>query len=162
VKAPSHIAFFTWTAGLGKIFTIDNLKRRELTLVNWCCLDKKSEETINHLLIYCEFTRELWHLVLILFGVSWIMPGTILELLHCWMMQGWRQSKEAIWKVIPSLRMWTIWRERNSHLFEDCETNVLLLKASFLQLPFKLGTFVPNFSSSNLVDFVNILDFRSN
>jgi hypothetical protein len=35
-------------------------------------LFKKSEETINHLLIHCEFSRELWHLVLIFF---WNLVG---------------------------------------------------------------------------------------
>jgi hypothetical protein len=161
VKAPSRIAFFTWTTVLGKILTIDNLRRQGLILVNWCCLCKKSEETVNNLLLHCEFTRELWHLVLFLFGVLWIMSGTIVELLQCWKTQGRRQSKEAIWKVIPSLLMWTICRERNRHLFEDCETNVLHLKASFLSslLDWAL-TFVPNFSS-NIVGFVNFLDFRS-
>jgi hypothetical protein len=109
VKALLHIAFFIWTA-LCKILTIENLSRQGLTLVNWCCLCKKSEEIVNHLLIHCEFTSEIWHLVLVLFGVSWAMFGNILELLKCWKMQGQRQFTEAIWKVIL---VWSIWRERN-------------------------------------------------
>ena len=99
VKALPRIAFFIWTA-LCKILTIDNLRRQGLTLVNWCCLCKKSEEIVNHLFIHCEFTSEIWHLVLVLFGVSWAMLGNILELLKCWKMQGRRQFTEAIWKVI--------------------------------------------------------------
>ncbi len=58
VKAPSCIAFFTWTASLGKILTISNLRRQGLTLVNWCCLCKKNEKTVNHLFIHCEFTSD--------------------------------------------------------------------------------------------------------
>ena len=42
---------------LDKIPMIDNLRRWGLILVNWYCLCKKSEETINHPLIHCEFTR---------------------------------------------------------------------------------------------------------
>jgi hypothetical protein len=49
VKAPPRIAFFTLKAALGKILTIGNLHRQGLTLV------KKGEETVNHLLIHCEF-----------------------------------------------------------------------------------------------------------
>jgi hypothetical protein len=98
VKAPPRIAFFTWTAALGKILTIDNLRRRGLTLVNWCCLCKKSEETVNHLLIHCEFTSEIWHLVLILFGVSWVMPSNIVELLQCWKTQGGDNPKRPYGK----------------------------------------------------------------
>jgi hypothetical protein len=117
VKVPPRIAFFTWTTTLGKILTIDSLRRRGLTLLNWCCLCKKSEETVNHILIHCEFTKEMWHFDLILFGVSWVMPSNILELVQCWKMQGQSQSNEAIWKVIPTLLMWSIWRERNRCLF---------------------------------------------
>jgi hypothetical protein len=79
-EASISYAFFTWMTALDKILMIDNLRRQGLTLVNWCCLCKKSEETVNHLLIHCEFTSELWHLVLGLFGFSWVMPGNILEL----------------------------------------------------------------------------------
>jgi hypothetical protein len=47
VKAPSRIALFTWMATFGKILTIANLRRQDLTLVNWCCLCKKNEKTVN-------------------------------------------------------------------------------------------------------------------
>jgi hypothetical protein len=96
VNTAPHIAFFTWTETLGKILTIDNLRRRGLPLVNWCCLSKKNKETVNHLLIHCEFTSEIWHLVLNLFEVSWVMPSNILELFHYWKTQGLGHSKKAI------------------------------------------------------------------
>jgi hypothetical protein len=60
----------------------------------------------------------------------------------------------AEWKVIPTLLM-----GKNRLLFEDCESNVLQFKSSFLKSLLDWGiTFVPNFSSFNLVD-VNFLDF---
>jgi hypothetical protein len=161
LKAPPRIAFFTWTVALGKILTIDNLMRRGLTLVNWCCLCKKSEETVNYFLIHCEFTSEIWHLVLTFFGVLWVMSSNVVELLQCWKTQGQGQSNEAIWKVIPTLLMQSIWRERNRCLFKDRESNVLKLKSFFLSALLDwVASFVPNFSSSNLVDLVNFLDFR--
>jgi hypothetical protein len=43
---------------------------------------------LNHILIHYEFTCNLWHLVLNLFGVLWAMSSNILELLHCWKIQG--------------------------------------------------------------------------
>ena len=51
--------------------------------------------------------------------------------------------------------------ERNKTFFEDCESNVLQLKFTFLSALLDcVVNFVPNFSSSNLVDLVNFLDFR--
>ena len=41
-KVPPRVAFFSWTATLGKILTIDNLRKRGLILVEWCCLCKES------------------------------------------------------------------------------------------------------------------------
>jgi hypothetical protein len=111
---------------------VDNL-RWEFQLINQCCLCKKEEETINHLLLHCEFTVDIWHLMLNSFGVFWVTPGNILQLLHCWKFIGHGRPKETIWKVISALLMRSIWRERNCLLFEDNETNVLLLKSSFLR-----------------------------
>jgi hypothetical protein len=73
---------------MGRILTVDNLRRRGFYLANWCCLCKMNEETINHLFIHYEYTADLWHLVLNIFGVSWVMSSNILELLHCWKFQG--------------------------------------------------------------------------
>jgi hypothetical protein len=89
------------------------------------------------------------------------MPSNILELLHCWKTQGQGHSKEANWKIIPALLTLIIWRERNRRLFEDLESNVLCLKSSFFRLLLDwVVAYVPNFSSSNLVDLVDLLDFR--
>jgi hypothetical protein len=137
-KLSPWIVFFTWMVALSKILTIDNFRRQGLTLVNWCCICTKSEEIVNHFFIHCEFTSKIWHLILILFETSWVMPSNIVELLQCWKTQGWRHSKEAIWKVIPILLMWSIWRKTNQRLFEDREYNVLQLKSSFLEYPLRL------------------------
>jgi hypothetical protein len=86
------------------------------------------------------------------------MSDNILELLQCWKMQGQRQSTKAIWKVV--LYLCGAFGERNRRLFEDSESYGLQLKASFLSsLLDWIVTFVPNFSLSNLEDFVNFLDF---
>jgi len=93
VKAPPRIAFFSWAAALGRILTVDNLKRQGFYIVNWCCLCKKDEETFNHLIIHCEYTVDIWHFVLNIFGV---MPSNILELLQCWKFQGRGHPKDSI------------------------------------------------------------------
>lgn len=44
------------------ILTMDNLSRRRMIVIDWCCLCKKSEETINHLLLRCAVARALsWY-----------------------------------------------------------------------------------------------------
>jgi hypothetical protein len=43
------VAFFVWSAALGKILTSDNLRKQHMIVVNWCCLYKKSGESMDSL-----------------------------------------------------------------------------------------------------------------
>ena len=54
-RVPPRVAFFVWTAALGRILTIDNLQRRHVMVLDWCCLCKNGGETIDHLLFHCSF-----------------------------------------------------------------------------------------------------------
>ena len=58
-KVPPRIAFFSWTVALGKLLTIENLRKRNLIIVDWCCLCKQSGESVDHLLLHCSMAREL-------------------------------------------------------------------------------------------------------
>jgi hypothetical protein len=83
----SRVALFVWSAALRKILTHDNLRKRNVVMVEWCCRRKKSGKTIDHLL-------------LTLFGIEWVMPRTVLELLTNWgasVVYG--PTKEAWWLV---------------------------------------------------------------
>jgi hypothetical protein len=44
VKVPPRVAFFSWTAVLGKILTIDALRKRGLIIADWCCMCKHNGE----------------------------------------------------------------------------------------------------------------------
>jgi hypothetical protein len=79
LRLQQRVAFFVWSVELGKILTHDNLRKRNVIVIEWYCLCKKSGESIDHLLLYCEIARDLWSYILILFGVEWVMPRTVLE-----------------------------------------------------------------------------------
>jgi hypothetical protein len=76
-------SFFVWTAALGKILNLDSLRKRKVIVVEWYCMCKKSGESIDHLFLHCEAARELWNVIFSLFGVEWIMPRRVIELLDC-------------------------------------------------------------------------------
>jgi hypothetical protein len=78
-----------------------------------CIYKKKSGEAPNHLLLHCHIARELWNLFFRMFGVEWIMPKRVVDLLACWKGKGQRDLK-IVWSLIPLCLMWCIWRERNA------------------------------------------------
>jgi hypothetical protein len=95
-RIPSKVAFFLWLAALGKNLTIDNLRRRQNYVVEWCFMCKRGSETGEHLFLHCEYVRELWSLVFCMFGIQWTMPCTVLNLLACWKRQGLTKDQKII------------------------------------------------------------------
>ena len=77
------VAFFVWAAALGHILTIDNLRRRQVIVLDWCCMCKKNGESISHLLLHCSTAREIWYFIFSIFDITWVMPCGVLELLSC-------------------------------------------------------------------------------
>jgi hypothetical protein len=48
VKVPCKVAFLSWTATLGKILTIANLRRRRVLVLDCCYMYKRAGETVDH------------------------------------------------------------------------------------------------------------------
>jgi hypothetical protein len=123
-KTPSRVAFFTWTAVLGKIFTLDNLRKRNLTVINRCFLRKADGETINHLLLHCEIM-----VCFNQFGLSLVMPSKV-EGLFAWWLRG-RSRSAVVWKMVSLCLVWCLWLQRNARCFEVSERSLKELMAFF-------------------------------
>jgi hypothetical protein len=108
-----------WTTTLGKILTLNNLRKRRVIMVGWCCICKRSEEFIDHLLLQCKVAWNLWSAFFTLFDVTWVMPEMMIDLLACWRGQVGTRSVLAMWIIAPLYLMWTIWRERNARCFDS-------------------------------------------
>ncbi len=122
-----------WLAALEKNLTIDNLRRRQNYVIEWCFMCKRGGETGEHLFLHCEYVRELWSLIFCMFGIQWTMPCTVLNLLACWKRQGLTKDQKTIWNAIPGCLMWLIWRERYQRAFENMERHTVDLKLSFIR-----------------------------
>jgi hypothetical protein len=134
VKALKRMAYFVWTAALGKILTHDNLRRRHIVVVEWCCMCKKNGESIDHLLLHCDVARVVWCSFYRLFGVEWVMPRSVLDLLSGWGTLLSRGPATRLWKQVPSCVMWGLWREHNVRLFEDVELPIVDLCRNVLNM----------------------------
>ena len=158
VHTPRRVSFFVWAATWGCVLTEDNLKRRGwgFQLAAWCSMCRCEGETINHLLLHCEITYGQWTFVFWSFGISWVLPGSISDLLfgwHNWL--GKNQSK--IWNLVPSCLFWTLWWERNSHIFENAERTVSQLYEPFSNTLYDWATAWGYSSSTSVIDFLDSL-----
>lgn len=66
------------------ILAIDNLMRRERTMVNSCYLCKKSTESCSHILLWCQVVYELWTMMYNLIDIKWVIAGSVREELWAW------------------------------------------------------------------------------
>ena len=83
-NVPPKVAFFAWEVSWGKVLTLEQLQRRGYSLVNMCFLCLSKVEMVDHLLLHCVKTRALWNLLFSLFGVAWVLSGSVKETLIGW------------------------------------------------------------------------------
>ena len=73
---------------------------------------------VDHLLLHCGEVFRLWSFALRSFGVSWVLPKRVIDLLASW--RNWLgKCSSNVWNLVPHCMMWIIWRERNNCIFED-------------------------------------------
>jgi hypothetical protein len=82
-QAPLRSVFFAWLAALGKILTLDNLRKHHVFVIKRCCKCKRSKETVDQLLLHCEVASALWYAIFSRFGMAWVMPRWVFDLLAC-------------------------------------------------------------------------------
>lgn len=75
---------FFWTTALGKILIGENLIRRGITLVDWCCMYRCGSKTVNHLPVHYIVACELWAFIFPMFGVKWVMLKRVTDVLVGW------------------------------------------------------------------------------
>jgi hypothetical protein len=72
---------------------------------------KSSGESVNHLLLHCYVAQELCTFIFNVFGVSWVMPRGVEDLLACWPGRSGMSESGIIWKAIPHCLIWGLWQE---------------------------------------------------
>ena len=117
-------------------------------------------ESVDHLLLNCPIASDLWSMILVLFGLSWVMPKSVVELFSLLARLFWLSSK---WSYLdgytPHCLMWCIWRERNSTSFEDIESYLPNLKLFIFRTLLDWLTAIRNFSLFSTVDLLDLCNF---
>lgn len=83
--APPRIKAFGWLTWWNRIATSDFLFSRNIIPTSYpCAFCELEAETPNHLLLLCPYSWKVWSDILNWWGLSWISPGSIPDLLTWW------------------------------------------------------------------------------
>ena len=128
-------------------------------ILDWCFMCKSNGESVDHLFLHWPVARDLWSMVLGLFDLSWVMPHSVLGLLGCWQGSFGCHQNGFIWSIVPYGLMWCLWRERNSHCFEDIERSIPDLKLFFFRTLRDWLFALQNKSFPSFFDFLDFCNF---
>ena len=105
---------FGWLALRNRILTMDNLRRRDVVVVNACPFCLKDEESVDHILVKCNFANMTRSVVLGLFMV----PYSLSDLFEAWTCPSMAPRGKEMWKLSFLAVIWIIWKESNTRCFK--------------------------------------------
>ncbi len=130
-QVPPRVAFFVWTVALGRIRPLI-ISEGDVLVLDWCYMQNGGDQlSIFYFTVLLPGIYGPWCFEL--FGVTWVMSISVLDLLECWQGSFGRHRNFSISRVVPHCLMWCIWRERNGCSFEDCERSYVEIKLFFLR-----------------------------
>ena len=112
---------------------------------------KRCGESVDHLLLHCSISYEMWSMIFCLFGICWVMPERVVDLLDCWTCNFRRHRNIVIWRFVPHYLMWCILREWNSRNFEGRERSIIEFKSFFFFTLLEWCLVLPSFSCMSLL-----------
>lgn len=116
-RAPYSCKFFAWLAAKNRCWTADRLQRRGLPRPTACPLCDQEPESLQHLLLGCVVSREVWFWALRCWGKEDWLPAADTELLEWWSSRTCPTAhRRDMWTAII-LVFWCIWRHRNDVVF---------------------------------------------
>jgi len=116
----TKITLFLWLLMRGWILTWENLRKRRMIGPSVCVMWHMVEETIEHLLVGCDWVRNVWDKGGIIFSKARLGEGTITNMKEKWEEKAFQNAiVNRIWELFPSFVVWVTWKEPNSRVFES-------------------------------------------
>ncbi|KAE8729879.1 hypothetical protein F3Y22_tig00003096pilonHSYRG00057 [Hibiscus syriacus] len=124
--SPPRVEAFLWQLAHQKVAVKAELVKRGLPLGDdiLCPLCKEKEESVHHLFISCVVVWELWNKLASFWDVSLVLPQDPHSILISW---GELRVNSTIWKFIPGVIFWSIWKVRSAVVFEGSHLDRLAL-----------------------------------
>lgn len=130
--APLRCKFFIWLAFINHCWTSDRLAKRGLPHPDACPFCDQ-EKTMQHLLVGCVFSRQIWFSIFQSLHLSALVPTTSDFRFSSWWKKALRLVPKNLSKGLNSLIIlvaWEIWKHRNSCVFDQARPSIPVLLRS--------------------------------
>jgi hypothetical protein len=121
IKAPNKSRFFLWLLLHGRCWTSGRLQRHGLPNDSNCALYDQEAETLEHLLLHCAYSREVWFRIFRRHGWVALLPTAQQAIIDWWLSVRKRVSKASRNRFVSifALVVWRLWNERNVRVFRN-------------------------------------------
>ena len=118
--APPRVRFFFWLTMHGRCWTGDRRFRHGLQDSNDCVCCDQAPETMDHILLGCVFSRQVWHICMLKLQLQEVIVVAQENAMHWWL-----RSRKLVPKLLRRgfdsfffLVGWSLWKERNARTFD--------------------------------------------
>ncbi|KAI3704850.1 hypothetical protein L1987_75079 [Smallanthus sonchifolius] len=119
---PKKCNIFIWRAEMGRIATVDALRRRNcFSGDSTCVLCDDFDESADHLLCACSVASNVWSMVSRWCRVSPIFAFSVRDLLSLSDISGLGEMAKEAFQGILIVGVWCIWRARNNKRFTNTQ-----------------------------------------
>lgn len=127
-----EVSLFLWLVGHRKILTWDNLRKRNFHGPSICPNCNSQEESLQHLLDSCTLANQLWEKASFRCQKRCRVSKDIINSIRHWHQNPYKSELlNQLWRMIPGLLLWTIWKERNKCIFKDQSIPVEIIWGNF-------------------------------
>ena len=117
---PMRVKFFGWLVWNGRIKSGDLLLKFGVLddVADIRCGFCESEiESVDHVFLHCMYVHKVWTDCLKWWGMIWVTPKSVCDLLIWWQSFKFKKRKKLFWEAIPMTILWAVWKRRNDLKF---------------------------------------------
>ena len=125
--APPKVEFMLWLALLGKLNTKDLLVKKGVlpNQANQCSLCHAHPENIDHILLQCQFSWQVWCNVAAGFGKQIDRQMSFRQFYEDWVSKRVHNPMQKKLYIAAFFAVsWSLWTTRNKKVFDQCELNL--------------------------------------
>jgi hypothetical protein len=136
VRAPNEFKFFLWLAMQDRCWSSERLARHGLQNNGLCALCDQQVESIDHLLVGCAFSREVWMRGFQPCGWALLTPRADDVLTEWWLRSGKLVTKprRPAFDSVCFLIARSLWLERNARVYNNKSRSTSLLSKAIAEL----------------------------